>query len=237
MDDTRQHARWRRGAYRHRRYEMDMRSGSRLSRHALSLSTDIHEYSWIKYDWLLTKEMAEALDIGPGDPCFTIGRFVRHDGKVRNTPTARFGQIAQGCEEPLDGQESYLVEVRSIGGFSGAPVFVWFDMAHGRSGVEGKIAPDGSVMRNTFAGYPTGPWLLGVNWCMVPAWEPVCDNRGEPLAAGWQVPANTGMMGVVPSWHLRNMFESGVALAEQVRIQNILASRAQIISMGRAETD
>ena len=54
--------------------------------------------------------------------------------------------------------------------------------------------------------FEPGPWLLGIDWCMIPSWEPVCDKSGREHPGEWRVPANTGMMGVVPAWRLHSLF-------------------------------
>jgi hypothetical protein len=77
----------------------------------------------------LTPEMVRQFKIGPRDDCFMVGRFINHDGKQQNAPSARFGNIAQMPGDKIrfpDGseQESFLVEARSISGYSGSPVFV-----------------------------------------------------------------------------------------------------------------
>lgn len=180
----------------------------------LALSQDVHKFSYLASEWLLTEDWENALEIGPGDPCFTIGRFIGHDGKQKNTPTTRFGQIAQVDAKPIEqgGQaiDSYLVEIRSIGGFSGSPVFVYLNSAYYRPWATGsKTGPDGSILG--VGHYPTGPWLLGVTWCSVPTWEPVCDASGAELTSGYKVQANSGIMGVVPARYLKGMFEPGGA--------------------------
>lgn len=77
----------------------------------------------------LTSEVIEKFSIGPGDDVFLIGRHVNHEGKQRNLPSVRFGNISMMPLEPIRNsrgllQESFLVEARSIGGYSGSPVFV-----------------------------------------------------------------------------------------------------------------
>lgn len=192
----------------------------------IALSQDVHDFNCFDTNWILQRDWAEALDIGPGDPCITIGRFVGHDGKLRNTPTARFGQISQMNAEPIkhDGQEqdSFLVEIRSIGGYSGSPVLVHLDPMYQRPSIDSALAPDGSTLSQRI--YPKGPWLLGISWCMIPSWEPVCDKTGKALESGMQVPANTGMMGVIPAWHLHDMLETGVASQRRIEIENGIAS-------------
>ncbi len=69
--------------------------------------------------------------IGIGDEVFVTGLFVSHTGARRNIPLVRVGTIAAMPEEPIDTRmglmEAYLIEMRSIGGLSGSPVFVYLD--------------------------------------------------------------------------------------------------------------
>ncbi len=196
----------------------------------IALSQDVHDFNCFVTEWILQRDWARALDIGPGDPCITIGRFVGHDGKQRNTPTARFGQISQMNAEPVNYrgrvQDSFLVEIRSIGGASGSPVLVHLDPMFYRPSINLSKAPDGSTLGQGV--YPKGPWLLGINWCMIPSWEPVCDSSGQILPNKTQVPANTGMMGVIPAWHLHDMLETGVASRRRIEIEREIAALGAI---------
>lgn len=200
--------------------------GDDLAIMPISLSKDIHKYKFIQDEWLLLEEDVRAYDIGPGDPCYVIGRFINHDGAQQNTPTARFGQIAQAPIEmvEVDGsrQESFLVEIRSIGGFSGSPVFVYLDERYYCDIPLGKDRHGATIAKGVF---PKGPWLLGVDWCMVPTWEAVCDKRGVELLNGFQVPANSGMMGVVPAWRLKALLDREDVVTGRIRIQNAAAAR------------
>jgi hypothetical protein len=104
---------------------------------------DALKCSLIKRDVFLDKAMAARFNIGVGDEAFVVGRFINHEGRQQNLPTARFGCIAQMPIEPVKqsgtgfDQESFLVEIRSIGGYSGSPVFVHIPKFSVRSGVEG----------------------------------------------------------------------------------------------------
>lgn len=68
--------------------------------------------------------------IGLGDETFAIGLFRSHHGAQRNIPIVRIGNIAAMPEEPIKTRhgggfiDGYLVEMRSIAGLSGSPVFV-----------------------------------------------------------------------------------------------------------------
>jgi hypothetical protein len=80
---------------------------------------------------LLTREEARRLRVGLGDEAYMLGRFIAHDGKLKNAPIARFGSIAlmpDANSLVRDGRgrdvEAYLIEMRSHAGFSGSAVFL-----------------------------------------------------------------------------------------------------------------
>jgi hypothetical protein len=66
--------------------------------------------------------------IGLGDETFALGLFRQHIGTERNVPIVRIGNIAALPEEMVATKwglmRAYLVEMRSIAGLSGSPVFV-----------------------------------------------------------------------------------------------------------------
>ena len=78
----------------------------------------------------ITKEYIDELYVGPGDEVFVVGLFSEHPGLKRIVPIARIGNISamdvegvriRGRSESITG---HLIEIRSIGGLSGSPVFV-----------------------------------------------------------------------------------------------------------------
>jgi hypothetical protein len=95
------------------------------------LDPDLHIYKEIGPGTLLKRYEIDAFRVGPGDDVFVVGRFINSQGTVRNIPSVRFGNIAQMPIEPIEQnrvfgkfqQESFLVEARSISGYSGSPVF------------------------------------------------------------------------------------------------------------------
>jgi hypothetical protein len=148
----------------------------------------------------LTEQIVAQYRIGLGDECFMVSRFIAHDGHQRNTPSLRFGAIAQMPTEKIrfdDGseQESFLVEARSVAGHSGSPVFVWIPPFSGQAA--GRIS----------GSWISGPWLLGVDHCHLFSQEKVYSRATrQPVNDDWNVRGNTGMMGVVPAWRLGEMF-------------------------------
>jgi hypothetical protein len=154
---------------------------------------------------LASDNVVREMDFGPGDDVFTVGRFIGHDGRQRNTPSVRFGHISMMPGEPIhvEGikpQRSYLIEVRSLPGYSGSPVFAWI--------------PPYAVRPNVSTIEPTqhGPFLLGIDWChleqriRVEEREPSGNYKisEQPL---W-VNQATGMMGVIPTQTLIEVLKS-----------------------------
>jgi hypothetical protein len=81
----------------------------------------------------VTPEQSAARNVGVGDDVFMIGRFMPHDGQLENKPSVRFGNISV-MPDPMRKiyqserrfyQESYCVDMRSISGYSGSPVFIY----------------------------------------------------------------------------------------------------------------
>jgi hypothetical protein len=91
---------------------------------------DVYDYRFLPLDrQTLTKERNELWDIGIGDEVVTIGLYTSHFGETKNIPVVRVGHLAMLPEEPVPGPfgdyiEAYLVELRSIAGLSGSPVFI-----------------------------------------------------------------------------------------------------------------
>jgi hypothetical protein len=145
---------------------------------------------------LMTIERVKEKSLGPGDDVFLIGRFINHDGKQHNVPSARFGHIAQmpGVPITINGydHEAFLIECRSISGFSGAPVFV--HMLNNAARTANRVTMESAL----------GPWLLGIDFCHIRSKEKVEDPSGNVVGS---VEVNTGMSGIIPAWRLTEMFE------------------------------
>jgi hypothetical protein len=80
-------------------------------------------------DIAITDELTKKHGIGIGDEVCITGLFYKHYGNKRNLPILRIGNIAMMLGERIKTThfgliQAYLVELRSIGGLSGSPVFV-----------------------------------------------------------------------------------------------------------------
>ena len=159
---------------------------------------------------LIEQRHIEHYRIGPGDEIFMVGRFVGAGGKQRNTPAARFGKVAQMPAEPITRgfsghkQLSFLVELQTMSGYSGSPVFV-------------QILPfqPRPVPISDPPGYAfelpreERLWLLGIDWGHLSHSERVVDEGGKPHPEGWRLNSNSFMGVVVPAWKLREILRLG----------------------------
>jgi hypothetical protein len=154
--------------------------------------------------------------IGAGDDTFMVGRFVNHAGQQRNTPSLRFGSIAMlpfekiklGKEANNHMQEAFLVETRSMSGFSGSPVFVYRP-----SEIEATIPPGEDSFETRHRYITTITELvghvnfLGIDCGHVQKYEKVVNGALIPHPQ-WKVAGNTGMAIVIPAWRLLELLNT-----------------------------
>lgn len=158
---------------------------------------------------------------GPGDEVFFIGRFMTHEGKQKNLPTVRFGNLSMLPWEPLVDpkrgvkQESFLVEARSLPGYSGSPVFIFrWSYIDANGSIQYKVS---SAIR-----------FLGLDWCHLRAFNSVLEkDRESPVQEGWLVEQNSGMMGVVPAWKLSEVLHVAELEDARSRADGRLAAEAR----------
>lgn len=175
----------------------------------LQLPHGQYKHGAVPVGTFLSREIARILCVGPGDDAFMVGRFVNHEGKQRNTPSVRFGNISMMPHEPIRDhygidQESFLVECRSIPGYSGSPVFLSPMVPAVK--IRGRVDLD-SFWKLSPHHPASGPWLLGVDWCHLPNYEPIFDVQGGKKTEhkGMVAQSNTSMAGVIPAWLLREL--------------------------------
>ena len=161
----------------------------------------------------IDKQTIEAYNVGYGDEVFLAGRLVAHSGRQRNAIVVRFGNISlmADADELIDcgawGQhEGFLVECRSLSGFSGSPVFVMTTQDYKyipqhrlrELRQEQTIGIPGEIISRsgTF-----GPWLLGIDWGHMPLWKPVFE-ADKNTRTKQVVEQNTGIACVSPAWKI-----------------------------------
>lgn len=168
-----------------------------------------------EYDvtWAVLQDFVDpgrAATIYPGDEVFMVGRFFSHEGRGQNAPAVRFGNISMMASQPMrsafkDEQQTFLVEHRSLPGYSGSPVFVYLNPSQPRP--PNWLTPwqhSGNVHAERI-----GPWLLGIDWVHINNHEPLLtkDKAGDmvPVSQKHWVKSHTGMAGVIPAWRLADM--------------------------------
>lgn len=136
-----------------------------------------------------------------GDETFMVGRFVGNDGKQTNTPTVRFGNLSMIPQAAVQNeQQPFLVEHRSLPGYSGSPVFVTVDPNSPKPPMW--LTPFAAVYRQE----SHGPWFLGIDSYHVHNYEKVLlKDRKTPATPEQFVKANAGMAGIVPAWRLLSL--------------------------------
>lgn len=161
------------------------------------IDPDVHECTWVHYNQLMDREFYTGRDVGVGDDVFMVGRFIGHDGGVRNRPSVRFGNISLAPADILNSEtgireESFGVEMRSKPGYSGSPVFV-YDFLSVRA----------SLATPRIDGFQV---LLGVEWGHINERVPVLNKWGKQEDSRYVV-SPSGMNGVVPAWRLKELFD------------------------------
>lgn len=178
---------------------------------------DYYKYETLGVDWFVTKDLVGRQSVGPGDDVFMVGRFGTHEGRQRNTPLVRFGNISRMPHEPvMHGRgytvDSFLVETRSLSGFSGSPVFVYYTSTTQYP----EELPDRTE----------GTWLLGVDWGHLPIYEKVKEkDRKHDVPEGWVVQSNSGQMAVAPAWKLRELLDQEALVAQRRRQDEEVTNR------------
>ncbi len=196
----------------------------------ISIPVNHIKFAAISVDMFLTRELIDSEDIGIGDDAFMVGRFINHEGKQQNAPAVRFGSIAMMPKETIVSetgieQESFLVEIRSLPGYSGSAVILYStctmnDMSVRRFGIDlprltreeqDNItrSENREKLHTLFTKMsPKGPYLLGIDWCHILKKNTVRGRDGEKLEDGSFVRENTGMAGVIPAWKIAEVLNS-----------------------------
>ncbi len=147
----------------------------------------IYKYAFALRPMLLSKDKVQTHGISPGVDVFMVGRYIDHDGVQRNLPSVRFGNISMMPGEPLRTDEGYfeedsfIVELRTLSGYSGSPVFL-FDPHH-LTFIDQQVPIVGVDL------------LLGMLWSEPPQYRYIED-------AGRYMLVYSGMSNVLPAWHI-----------------------------------
>jgi hypothetical protein len=204
---------------------------------------EMFKWKSIGTDMFISREIISAYRIGIGDEAFLIGRLVTHAGKQKNAPVARFGNISLMADpnelircEGYD-QEGFLVDCRSLSGFSGSPVFVnttqSYDGQDGNRLAEfrrqqmGLPPVGGGATQLVMLSGKFGPWFLGIDWGHIPLWRPVYEKDRETKTEN-QIEANTGIACVLPAWKILELLNVDELVKERKRLDREITKNLAI---------
>ena len=158
----------------------------------------IHESQFAKEEDFRVRTGAFDTPFGHGDDVIFIGRLISHDGKVRNRPAVRFGNIsmlpdaADPVAMPFGGQVAFLVDCRSLPGASGSAAIAY--LASARPGGVSLIGAGRGI-------------LLGIDCGHLPRWATVYEGD-RSTKTGQLVEMNSGISVVIPAWRLRGLLDT-----------------------------
>jgi hypothetical protein len=142
-----------------------------------------------------------------GDEVATVGLYTSHHGMLKNIPVVRIGHIAMLPDEPVMSTrgyvQAYLVEVRSLMGLSGSPVFVNIPetrVVEGR--LELRVGDRSAICIGMMLGYHLS--ASAEDQIVVPPFETVTEGTNEPSLDE----RNTGFGVVLPIERLFEVMES-----------------------------
>jgi hypothetical protein len=195
------------------------------------------DYWYIPDGKLLSPTEMAAEEVGPGDDCLMVGRYINQELRQFDRPVVRFGNVAMLPENVYQDkrsfdQESFLVDMRSQAGFSGSPVFVYYEDLGWRNLPPLADVPEDDPKARITAleervagrhlhGIMGKTWLLGIDWGHLPVWDDVFD--GNRKVGRMQV--STGMAAVVPAWKLRNLLDKKEVEMARDKTEKKLAER------------
>jgi hypothetical protein len=202
-------------------------------------------FKWwsVSVDMFISRQIIEVFNIGVGDETFLVGRLVTHGGNQKNAPIARFGNVSLMADpderikfKGIGDQEGFLVECRSLSGFSGSPVFVSTSQSYTGDAVQrifkrnqkGSAEPEGTTkieVTGFFGG--AGPWLLGIDCAHIPLWSPVFEADKQTRTKYW-VEANTGIAFVLPAWEIRAILDDRELMRERRKEDKKIGQRLKV---------
>jgi hypothetical protein len=212
----------------------------------------------IHIEEFMSRETMEEFCIWPGSEAFMIGRLINQSGRQRNTPVVRFGNLSMLADptEPVNmgdygEHEAFLIECRSLSGFSGSPVFLTStqiiqprdgEMPQGRLYSSGPvISIDRVIMEQPSTGGTDkvknlllqgtfGPWFIGIDRGHVPLWKPVLEKDQE-TDTGHRVEQNTGIAVVIPAWRIMDVLNKEELVKQRTEDDEEIGKRKQTASI------
>jgi hypothetical protein len=106
---------------------------------------------------LYNKDREEIWNHDIGDEVATIGLYTTHYGQSRNLPVVRIGHISLMPGEPVFSHrgyvQAYLIEMKSIAGLSGSPVYVNVPLVRVKEGQMQHLKKETAIPLGMLTGY------------------------------------------------------------------------------------
>jgi hypothetical protein len=159
---------------------------------------DLQAFQWSPI--AATRDRLIELNAGVGDEIVMFGRFVTVGGQQINAPLARFGNIAMMPGELITDNrglrvEAFLIEMRSMSGFSGSPVFIY--MGPGTYRGDERMMPF----------YSETIGLVGLDTGHIAISNSVISAIDKQPVDHWRVAQNSGVAIVTPVWKIVDVLE------------------------------
>lgn len=189
---------------------------------AYLVNSEKYDFEGINSIHILNKEDLDPQDIHApsaimyGSEVFMIGHFAKSPGLKRNRPVLRLGTVAQfpdseeliTYDENIAPQEAYLVEMHSIDGFSGSPVF------HISIGMQSFLSVS-TILESVYKiTAPEFNWepndrpinVIGIDaGAFVPRRKVEIRDGDSYLGTNYEVKTPSGFSIVIPSWKIKEL--------------------------------
>lgn len=181
------------------------RDGDDIAICPIRFDISLYEIEFFERGFIINDKFIKEFNIGAGDDVVMIGRFRTYAGKAKNLPTVRFGNISAMNEEPVYNQftgltqESYIVEMRSMSGYSGSPVLLQIPFMSSRW-----TPPPSDPEGKNFVTGASYTCLFGINWGQIVYEEKAIDQYDQELT----IKMDSAMAGVVPISKLMDLIDS-----------------------------
>lgn len=198
----------------------------------IPVDASTHQIRVLPTSMFATQEVLDERQVGAGDEVFVTGLLVFHPGKTRNMPVVRLGCIAGMPQDPVrlsTGEDVVaLVEVRSLGGLSGSPVYVHFPFWRDLPGGGSITVPPEKVTASSGGKFR----LLGV----MHGFYPVRQNDPENVSQGDEN-MNTGIAVVVLADRILRLLNREDQVAKREHLNELVEKGLMPIATGGTTTE
>jgi len=168
-----------------------------------------------------------------GDQVFFSGLLWHHQGKSKNVPVVRVGNVAAVRDEPVPTKsgliDAFLIDAHSIGGFSGSPVFV--DTLQAKREREVTTSPLLTPSRFLLLGLVRGHYDEPIS--DTEKHENVSESRSDAVEVKEEARTNTGISIVTPAEKIAEVISSfSVEESEEIEHYRKKRGSCEVLDVG-----